>query len=604
MQFQVSFPDHHHATYEASEGQSLLELVRRHRLDLASPCGGKGTCHKCRVIVDGLGEVLACQTRIQDSLWTECGLQPGEPLRVYLPTRSVARIATDGVMPIVAVDPLVCRGEAVIEPGTLTDQQPDDERFARQASMTVSLRCLNDLSRRLARGEKTLAFDFRTDTREVLRFVDPGAPAALGCAIDIGTTTLAAYLFDLETGKRLRHTSDLNPQRSFGADVISRIEHAMRGPSALAELQTAIAHGLSDLIARLFQTHDPQSQNPDDLMLISLAGNTTMMHLLCGLDPTRIAQAPFLPATLAQRILPATELGLTVAPGCQAMLLPSIASYVGADITAGILACQLDSRQGRSTILLDIGTNGEIVLSGPSGLVACSAAAGPAFEGANIACGMPAADGAIDKARWTGEALEWSVLGDPDVPIRGICGSGLVALISALLDAGVIDETGRFLDPDEADDLSTELRNRLLEHEGKMIFRLSRREEEPLVYLSQKDIRELQNAKAALAAGLQLLIEVAGLEPDQIEHLFLAGGFGSYLDVDHAVRIGLLPASLRERVVNVGNSSGMGAGLCLLNQKMSQHAARVTDKVHYYELSSNPRFTDLYVDAMFFPEMP
>ena len=265
-------------------------------------------------------------------------------------------------------------------------------------------------------------------------------------------------------------------------------------------------------------------------------------------------------------------------------------------------------------VLLDIGTNGELILAGPSGILACATAAGPAFEGANMDCGMPALAGAIDQVSLEDGQLSLSSISGP---IKGICGSGLVALVATLLDAGVIDETGRLLDPDELDaTVSDSLRQRIGTIGSHKVFALSETGPEkgqkdgetgnwlnpPAVYLSQKDIRELQNAKAAIAAGLEVLLAEAGLTIQDIERLDLAGGFGNYLNAEQAIRIGLLPASLYGRIRSVGNSSGLGASLCLLNDKKRRQADQVCQHVRYIELSGDRRFNNAYIDAMLFPQ--
>ncbi|MDD2533791.1 MAG: ASKHA domain-containing protein [Eubacteriales bacterium] len=585
---------------EVASGTTFLSLFRQHRMDITSPCGGKGSCKKCQIEIEGLGPVLACQTQIEPELWARCGLTTDQALKVNLPEHAKAKITTDSVLPDIALEPLVCRGLIALAPGTLSDPRPDDTRFFDATGLTVPYAILNDFNHRLAVEDGALTYDFRIDTKEVIRFVDVTAPTALGCAIDIGTTTLAAYLYDLESGKRLAEASALNPQKMFGADVISRIEHAMQGNAQLAELQTVIVEGLNSLIATVIT-----SANVSDLpLLLTLAGNTTMMHLLGGLDPTGLARAPFIPLTLVGQTVPATDLGLKIAPQGLAILLPSIASYVGADITAGILACGLNraKKTGTTSILLDIGTNGEIVLAGEAGIVACSTAAGPAFEGANITFGMPAMAGAVDQARYHNGQLEIHVIGGPEATMHGICGSGVVAVIASLLDATVIDETGRLADDADAAHLSTDLRECLTHYEGMRAFRLSPAAQSPSIYLTQKDIRELQNAKAAMAAGLDVLLRAAAIKIEHVDHLYLAGGFGSYINIAQAIRIGLLPSPCETKVRNVGNSSGTGAAMCLLHAPSITKAAKVARKIHYLELSSNPQFSDLYIDAMMFPE--
>ena len=637
-----------HKHYTAAPGSSLLHVLQHHRLDVPAPCGGKGTCRKCLVTVQGLGEVLSCQLILNEALWQSLSLDLDQPLEVHLPQQQAVQFAESAILPETPLDPLVCRGEVRLEPATLGDPAADDSRFERATGSAVPFALLNDLHQQIASGQDPLYFDFRSDTREVVRFVDSPATPSLGCAFDLGTTTVAAYLFDLQSGRRMAHLSRMNPQKTYGADVISRIEYASSSPEHRRRLQQVLTDLIGDMITELVKKASSQKEShagfvatlPDakvqvtDLLVLTLAGNTTMMHLLAGLDPTRIAVAPFVPVSLSGRILPACQLGMELPAHTLAVLLPSIASYVGADLTAGILACGLEdaAQMAHPTqtdkpahpalpahpahpartpvrVLLDIGTNGELILAGPAGILACATAAGPAFEGANIDCGMPALAGAIDQASLEDGQLSISSISGQ---IKGICGSGLVALVATLLDAGIVDETGRLLDPDELDDtLAPDWLDRLGKIGTQKVLALSvdgRRDpagnwvEAPAVFLSQKDIRELQNAKAAIAAGLLVLLDEAGLTIQEIERLDLAGGFGNYLNIEQAIRIGLLPESLFGRIRSVGNSSGLGASLCLLNDKKRRLADAICQQVRYIELSGDRRFNDAYIDAMMFPE--
>jgi uncharacterized 2Fe-2S/4Fe-4S cluster protein (DUF4445 family) len=619
-----------HQHFAVADGTNLLTALQQHRVAVAAPCAGQGTCHKCTVTIEGLGEVLACRQTLDATLWQSLRLAPEAPLVIHLPEPQAVQFADNALLPDIRLEPLVCRGFVTLPPPSLADPAADDRRFEQTSGSPVPFALLNDLNRQIRRRQPAIAFDFRTDTREVVRFVDNPATRILGLAVDLGTTTVAGYLFDLESGQRLACLSRLNSQKAYGADVISRIEYAGAAPGNLERLQQVLLDLVRDMAQELIQQALPgiPAEQPApsfaDIDVIVFAGNTTLMHLLAGLNPQRIAVAPFIPVSLDSRILSARELGLEFAPQTLAVLLPSIGSYVGADLTAGILACGLHEpflkkdktvpaghRPAKPVIrvLLDIGTNGELILAGPDGLLACATAAGPAFEGANIDCGMPALAGAIDQATLSADSrdLELSVIGGT---ARGICGSGLVALAAALLDAGALDETGRLLTDDELPDhISPGLRRRLRKIHGQSLLDLTPDsstaappENRPAVYLSQKDIRELQNAKAAIAAGLSVLLQEAKITADDIAQVDLAGGFGNYLNVAQAMRIGLLPPSLAGRVRSVGNSSGLGASLCLLNNPKRHEADLVSAQVRYIELSGDARFSEAYLDAMLFPE--
>jgi uncharacterized 2Fe-2S/4Fe-4S cluster protein (DUF4445 family) len=586
-------------------GDNLLVFLRRNHQVVHAPCGGRGTCGKCTVEIDGIGPVLACQVSLSPDLWAQAGLSDGQTLTVRLPDPVRAQISTGGILPDLEVSPLVYRGTARLPSPRLDDQRPDDRRLADATGKSVPFYLLPELPVVLRESNFAPTFWFRGDTGQILRFVGPDDGGPLGMALDIGTTTLAAYLCDLGSGRQLASASMLNPQRSFGADVISRIEQAAAGHRA--DLQRVLARAVGELSGRLLELSGRQSGRTrpiEDIAHLVIAGNTTMVHLLAALPADAIARTPFIPVTVSAITASAAELGLPLHPAAVCQILPAISGYVGADVTAGLLACGFDqmAEQAGNTLFLDIGTNGEIVLATPGGLIACSTAAGPAFEGANITCGLGGVDGAIDRVFIQDGDLACSLIGPPG-PARGLCGSGLVAAVAMLLDLGLLDETGRITDDPEQ--LAEPLRRRLARIDGQEAIILLDETQSATgrpVFLTQKDIRELQNAKAAISAGIALLIEQAGLKAADIERVYMAGGFGNYLGVDHALRIGLLPSELKGRTVSAGNTAGMGALACLLNAGYLERSQGLADRVRYFELSADRRFTDLYIDAMIFPE--
>lgn len=571
-------------------GDLLLEILQDNETSIHAPCGGKGTCKKCTVEIEGFGEVLACQTRLDETL---CKKGTDE-IVVILPRQGKAKIQSGGKMPEIKIDPLLVMKSNILSTPSIHDQKPDDARIEEDTGFTIPFHLLGNIPSLLRNNQFDLNYIVRNDKNEITTFIDKSNRTKFyGVSIDIGTTTVAAYLYDLSNGKLIKTTSCLNPQRGFGADVISRIDFASKSLENLEQIQYSIGEKILDLLYEL-------SDSIFDIHLISIAGNTTMMHLLCGIEPFAIASAPFIPATLrhqvryAKEIFPFFPKELKYNPVC--ILLPSISAYVGADIVAGILTCQMDL-DIKPQILIDIGTNGEIALSKNGEIYACSTAAGPAFEGANITCGIGGISGAIDKVHFENNTIKWSTISD-EAPI-GICGSGIVSAIAALLKSGVIDETGRF--EDDVDRINIDLRKRLIEINNEVLFVFAFDEEEnPLVYLTQKDIREVQNAKAAVCAGIRLLMETQSLKAKDIENVYIAGGFGNYLNIDDAFAIGLLPSELDGKSKMVGNTSGIGASLCLLNSEMLLRCDKIQKQTKYYELSSDKRFTDLYIDAMMF----
>lgn len=572
---------------------NLLHLLQEHDAAISAPCGGKGSCGKCRVKIAGIGDVLSCQTVVSQEWAENNGLKPDQPIIVELPDSGKAQISADGLMPEIVLAPLINRGKVILDSASITDQRSDQLRFEETSGLKVPFALLPQLFNIINAGNREIEFAFRRDTSEVTRFLQLNKEHILAVAIDIGTTTLAAWLYDLETGERLAVSSRYNPQRSFGADVISRIERIDNDINNLLLMQKQIAGAISEMTDEMLMAASIKNH---DVHFLSISGNTTMMHILCGLNPSAISRSPFIPVSISEQLLGAAQLNINVAGDPLCLLLPSISAYAGADITAGIMACGLFRSNKFNKLLVDLGTNGEIVLSRPDGMTACSTAAGPAFEAANISCGMSGTAGAIDKVWFEEGDIRFSVISG--TAPQGLCGSGLVSAVAALLQAGVIDETGRLAD--DPGDLPAELAAKCSEIDGMNIFWLDKPKGK--VYLSQRDVRELQNAKAAVAAGVMRLLKQTGMKASDLDEILLAGGFGYYLNVDDAYKIGLLPTGARDRTRAVGNTSGMGAVACMLNDELRQNAALAAASVEYFELSSDPVFTELYIEAMMFPE--
>ena len=406
----------------------------------------------------------------------------------------------------------------------------------------------------------------------------------LGAAVDIGTTTVVLYLYDRSNGQRLALRSGQNRQRSFGADVISRVNHANTSEGGLDQMTVAIQEQLSGYLQECCAE---AGQDLEEVREIAVAGNTIMEHIFAGLSPASIAVAPFTPLSLFGSRAGGAACGL---PG-SVYLFPCVAGYVGGDITAGLLASGA-YRSERPVLFLDIGTNGEMGIGSRDGFLTCATAAGPAFEGAEIVCGMSGSDGAVNRV-WLEEGqLRFSVLGG-GAP-RGICGSGLVDALAVLLELGAVDETGRLLPPDEAED---HVLPYLEETEDGVRFYL---DPEQTVYLTDGDVRKLQLAKAAIAAGVQTLLSKAGLTENDVAALYLAGGFGNYIDQNSAAAIGLLPAALLDRIIPVGNSAGMGAVAWLLSDQARSELEAFQPKCSYLELSGCPEFNEAYIECMMF----
>ena len=385
--------------------------------------------------------------------------------------------------------------------------------------------------------------------------------AGLGVSVDVGTTTLAAYLVERSTGRVLASDARLNPQRPHGADVISRLSFAIEGEENAALLQREILAAIDEMTRSMLERVERAGE---EIRCRALVGNTVMMHLLGGYPARSLAFAPFTPAytALHEKMLGGVW---TILGGC-------ISGYVGADTLAAALACGLDER-GENAMLIDIGTNGEIMLKKDGRYFACSCAAGPAFEGAHIACGTGAVAGAIDHARIENGEIVYTTIGGGEA--TGVCGSGLIDLTAALLERGDITPMGRM---------------------GEDV-RLSGR-----VYLARSDIREVQLAKAAIASGIRILAEQAGAALADIEKVYLAGGFGNFIGLDSACRIGLLPAELREKIVPVGNAAGSGSVRLLVSERARRRAEALRQATRCVELAATPDFNDVYTDELLFED--
>ena len=415
---------------------------------------------------------------------------------------------------------------------------------------------------------------------------DPGL-SGYGIACDIGTTTVVCHLVDLATGKILDTEGEGNAQRPYGDDVIARIRASIDGqrPELTAAVRGQLARMINTLCVRA-------GILPGNIVRMAAAANTTMCHLLAGLAPDSIGAAPFTPLSLFGEEIPARDLELPF--DGPVYIAPAVSGYVGGDITADLLAAGLD-RAEKPALLIDVGTNGEMAIGCGERFICCSTAAGPAFEGAQIYCGMTAAPGAVSEVVWRDGAPVCTVIGGESP--AGLCGSGLIDAMAMLLTTGAVDETGRMLDPKE-DDIPPELALYLFNlPDGTPAFRLTER-----VCVTQADVRKLQLGKGAVSAGAKLLIEAYGAAPDQIGGLLLAGGFGSYIRPESAARIGLIPAELLPVTRAVGNTAALGAREALVSEDAKKRLAKLQASMEYLELSGSAAFNDAYIDAMLFPE--
>jgi uncharacterized 2Fe-2S/4Fe-4S cluster protein (DUF4445 family) len=588
-------------------GVSVFDSASWNGIAIDSTCGGHGTCHKCKVRVAPVTPI----TRHDARTFTPAELDVGWRLACLVratrdhdvlvpPLVTRPKAATVGVGRQVILRPAVQKRYVELVEPTLEDQRSD---LVRLLDAIDDLEPVPDLYA-LRRLPKVLReADFKVTAvivDEALIDVEPGDTTAARYAIafDLGTTTVVATLLDLVTGTPVSVASMLNKQQPFGGDVISRISATMLDPSALGRLRDAAHQTLATLAEQVCREG---GVDPLHVYEAALAGNATMTALALGIDPEPLGVAPFVQTTATPPVVPAAEIGLTLHPGARVALFPALGAYVGGDIVAGMLASGMD-RDKRTRLFIDVGTNCEIVVSNGDRILATAAPAGPAFEGGAIRCGMRAADGAIEVVKM-GETVELGVIGD--VEPRGLCGSGLVDAVAELVKAGLLDASGRYVAEDVAKEVAPALADRLTMIGKERVFVLHRPEPhsppEESVYLSQRDVRELQFAKGAIATGWTLLLEQLGLEQRDVQQVLLAGSFGSYLSPAAAVRIGLVPRIPVLRIVSAGNVAGEGAKMALLSVRERAGALALLEEVSYVELSDRADFNDRFVDLLAFP---
>jgi len=576
-------------------GENLLTALRKEGLNILSPCNGAGTCGQCRVRfeqgaptpTDGDRRFLNSQ-EIQDGWRLSCLHKVEGEAAIYLMTQTGqldAKGQKDSPLEGGEIDPGIDAHFLQLSPPGQDDQRADLLRLRERLGqeLPVPLPVLKRLPSILRDNEFSLTV-IKAE-KEILNLLpNDHSHEIYGVAIDIGTTTIACYLFELVDGCQLAVAAGSNPQSTFGADVISRIGYGREQKKGSEELRRLVVDALNELITRMVQEVGIKR---DAVYKVTVVGNPTMLHLFLGIDPLAIDHSPYVPVIQNGLTLRAEEAGLAVFPFARVEILPAVSAYVGSDIVAGILYADMGTKDAIE-LFLDIGTNGEVVLAVGSRMFACSTAAGPAFEGASISQGMSALDGAIHRVTIEDGELSCSVLGGKEA--RGICGSGLLDAVAALREIGLIDSSGRLRRTEHP--LSSQI-----EGEGtKARFLLS-----DGVYLTQKDIREFQLAKGAIRAGIEVMLEHASIGSDGIDRILVGGAFGSSLSPSSLLCTGLLPSIDVGRIISLGNSAGQGAKLVLLNRRNTQHLQQLIKKTNYIELSFIKEFSQKFITHMQFP---
>ena len=593
---------------EAKSGDNLLGLLREHNIDLTTPCGGGGRCGKCKVKLlkqegrpeqemTSLEREVLSPAEKKSGIRLACRTVVSGDLTIVLEDKTKIAVLTSGLQFEPRLNYGIKRVTVMLDQTTRAVQsdllqqicdriEGDDLRPEK-----VGLAGLKQLEQ-LDPGKPILVTTYRD--QEILSFEQGGAEKGLyGLAIDLGTTTIALFLIDLSSGEEIDVYTLLNPQQRFGADLISRINYSRTESKGVAKLTRVLLAALNAGIDVLLTRH---SLKRGQLLLAAIAGNTVMLHTLLAVSAQSIAIAPFTPVFTAALEFKAPEIGLKIATAGMVKLLPAVSGYFGADLMADLLA--IDFPVDQWNLLLDIGTNGEIILGKGERLLACSAAAGPAFEGGNISWGMAAIPGAISSYCFNQGQVNYTTIAGAKA--RGICGSGLVDLIAELLKAGLLDNTGAFRNKNK---LPATAGGLITDYKGRPAFRVAPAPETASgedIILTQQDIREFQLARGAIMAGIKILLKEAGIDFSALAHLYLAGGFGNYIEPANAVAIGLVPAPLAEKVVKVGNGAGTGAKLYLLDQDLKDYSDQLRKKVTYIELSSRKDFQAEFIDSLNF----
>jgi uncharacterized 2Fe-2S/4Fe-4S cluster protein (DUF4445 family) len=610
-------------TVSVSEGENLLRAAMMADVGVTASCGGDGTCGKCRLVVEqgsvdalpstritpeqaDAGVVLGCLATVTGDVTVAVPPESRPGIRAQSRShRANAVLPADtqaARIPSVAFRPPVMKRAVTVEPPDLTNNVSDLSRVRQGLrrvygldSVDAGLEATRALPSALRGGNWTVT--------ATLREAGPGSPVisgfesrdfsgrALAAAVDVGTTSVEIELLDLVSGEILASAGDWNAQVSRGEDVITRVIVGST-PTGLTGLQGLVASTIEGLVERCCVGIE---REPADIATYLFAGNTVMTHLLFGISPASIRTSPYTTATSSFPWVRATDIGLPGSPSTMAFGLPCPASWLGGDIVAGVLASGM-AWTDKLTLFVDVGTNGEIVLGNKDFLVACSCSAGPAFEGGGIRHGMRASDGAVEQVRIADDTLEPALLTVGGVKPLGICGSGLIDVVSELFLCGAIDRSGRF-----AEDMRSP-RVRHTETGGEYVLAYAEASGTGRdIVLTSTDIENLMRAKAAIYAGVQVLAESLDIAISDIEEVIVAGGFGRYLDLERVTALGMFPELPKDRFVFIGNSSLSGARLVATSSEMLDTAARIAESIAYLELSVNGGFMDAYTSSLFLP---
>ncbi|MEN6414440.1 MAG: ASKHA domain-containing protein [Veillonellales bacterium] len=585
--------------------KSILEILNDQNLLLYAPCGGKGTCGKCRILVQGnTNQVTSIEIETLDKAELSRGIRLAcqtvvyGQADVYLPDDYEENESKGNFLlhDAYSLNPLVCRKKVDLGAPTLAQGNSISKIIKTEVgNVKIGVPLMRQISQEIHFNQSAVCTLYDDELIDVEYGED--YESLYGVAVDIGTTTVVCYLMDLSTGIQLAAASRQNPQYTSGADVISRMHYTLGNSTGLEELSKKIIRTIDSLMEEVLVKAGIGSRSVYHCVLV---GNTTMTHLFWGLNCKSLALLPFAPVTSEMLVETARTVGFKHMNGNgKVVFMPGIAGFVGADTVGAMIAADFKRVSRKIQLLLDLGTNGEIVLSTPQGKYACSTAAGPAFEGANIKYGMQAFAGAIDSVVIR-EDIFFHTIGN-EAP-RGVCGSGLIDAVSSFLRAGLINESGKIADAEQVSN----------ERLAKRIVRTGRQKEIVIaeagetaigqsITLTQKDIRQLQLAKGAIRAGISILLQTAGLAFGDVDQVLLAGAFGNFVKKESAIRIGLIPLLALEKIISLGNGAGEGAKMALCDQEILRKVSRYfSENTHYVEISGHPDFQDSFINGMVF----
>ncbi|MBN1856950.1 MAG: DUF4445 domain-containing protein [Dehalococcoidia bacterium] len=587
-------------------GMTLLQCAQQLGVSLSAVCNGNGTCGRCRVVLSSgtLSPATSSEhlqltdKQLTDGIRLACQAIPETDCIIHIPPESlttIQRTQVEGLQAIQRDDPPVVTHKVPVIAPSLSDVEGDVDRVTRTlaklhgvACETADLEVIRATPSMLRENDWTVSASTRG--KELIA-VGPWPSNTLGLAVDLGTTKIAAYLLDMATGETLGMLGAMNPQIRFGEDVVTRMAHALTSPSGAEDLSSAAIGALNDMVTQLTQE---SGTDPARIVEAVVVGNTAMHHLLAGLPVAQLSRAPYVPAFRESMDIKARELGLHIAPGAYAHLLPNIAGFVGGDHVAMLLATQVANATA-PVLAIDIGTNTEVCLAAHGHLTSASCASGPAFEGGHIRDGMRAAPGAIEHIDIEDGKVLLQVIDDAE-PV-GLCGSGILDGLATLLRHGIVDRMGRFNKNAPGVQII----------DGKPEFVLvpsEQRNGKPALGLTQQDVRQLQLAKAAIETGIQALLAHASLAQDELSSVIVAGAFGTYIDLTSAIAIGMVPSLPLERFSQVGNAAGTGAKMALSSISMRNEARSIARATGYVELATSPDFMKRFVESTYLEPFP